>query len=93
MGFLFFKQQKPRKLNIKYRYYDEHKERLKESEARVRKKLGIEPPDTKPERTLKYGVFRDSIDSAKEDKNRMIRFGVILGLLIFFAYFFFFYAE
>ena len=92
MGFSFFKQRKPRQFNLKYRYYDEQKERIAQSEARVRKKLGLEDGSEKPERLLKYGVFRNSVESAKEDKKRMMRFGVIIGVLLIFAYTFFYYA-
>ncbi|MBO7368465.1 MAG: hypothetical protein J6U24_07725 [Paludibacteraceae bacterium] len=92
MGFSFFKQRKPRQFNLKYRYYDEQKERIAQSEARVRKKLGLDGEDDKPERLLKYGVFRNSVESAREDKKRMMRMGVIIGLLLIFAYTFFYYA-
>ena len=92
MGFSFFKQRKPRQFNLKYRYYDEQKERIAQSEVRVRKRLGLDGGDEQPERLLKYGVFRNSVESARRDKNRMMRFGVILGLLLIFAYMFFYYA-
>lgn len=92
MGFSFFKQRKPRQFNLKYRYYDEQKERIAQSEARVRKKLGLDGEDDKPKRLLKYGVFRNSVESAREDKKRMMRMGVIIGLLLIFAYTFFYYA-
>ena len=38
----FFKLRKPRQFNLKPRYYDEHKERLQQSEERVRKELQME---------------------------------------------------
>ena len=37
-----FKLRKPRQFNLKPRYYDEHKERLQQSEERVRKELEME---------------------------------------------------
>ncbi len=92
MGFSFFRQRKPRQFNLKYRYYDEQKERIAQSEARVRKKLGYVDGTESGERLLKHGVFRSTVESAKEDKSRMMRLGVVVGLLLIFAYAFFYYA-
>ena len=92
MGFSFFRQQKPRQFNLKYRYYDEQKERIAQSEARVRKKLGLDDGTENRERILKHGVFRNTVENTKDDKNRMMRLGVIVGLLLIFAYIFFYYA-
>ena len=92
MGFSFFRQRKPRQFNLKYRYYDEQKESIAQSEARVRKKLGLDEGSDSHERILKHGVFRSSVESAREDKNRMMRFGIIIGLLLIFTYMFFHYA-
>ncbi len=91
MSFLF-KVRKPRQYNVKYRYYDEHKERLQQSEARVRKKLGMDVDDSASTGVLHRGVFRNTIDSTKDEKSRLVRFGVILGLLLIFAYTFIHYA-
>lgn len=91
MSFLF-KIRKPRQYNVKYRYYDEHKERLQQSEARVRKKLGMDVDDSASTGVLHRGVFRNSIDSTKEEKSRNMRFGIIIGVLLIFAYCFIHYA-
>lgn len=90
MSFLF-KLRKPRKYNVKYRYYDEQKERLRESEARVRKKLGLESDDSEP-RILRPGVFRDSVEASRDEKSRNMKLGIIIGLLLIFAYVFIHYA-
>lgn len=90
MSFLF-KLRKPRKYNVKYRLYDEQKERIRESEARVRKKLGLDTDDDEP-RILRPGVFRDSVDASREEKNRNTKLGIIIGLLLIFAYVFIHYA-
>ncbi|MCQ2368897.1 MAG: hypothetical protein MJ007_00255 [Paludibacteraceae bacterium] len=89
---LLFKIRKPRQYNVKYRYYDEHKERLQQSEARVRKKLGMDVDDSASTGVLHRGVFRNSIDSTKEEKSRNMRFGIIIGVLLIFAYCFIHYA-
>lgn len=89
---LLFKIRKPRQYNVKYRYYDEHKERLQQSEARVRKKLGMDVDDSASTGVLHKGVFRNSIDSTKEEKSRNMRFGIIIGVLLIFAYCFIHYA-
>lgn len=90
MSFLF-KLRKPRKYNVKYRLYDEQKERIRESEARVRKKLGLDADEEEP-RILRPGVFRGSVDASREEKNRNMKLGIIMGLLLIFAYVFIHYA-
>jgi len=87
-----FKQRKPRPFNLKYRVYDEHKERLRESEARVRKKLGLETEDAAEPRVLRPGVFRESVDASRDEKSRNMRLGIIIGLLLICAYLIIHYA-
>ncbi len=87
-----FNLRKPRKYNVKYRFYDEQKERIKESEERVRKKLGLNTENEAHPHTLRRGVFRDSVESTREEKSRNMRFGIIIGILLIFAYCFIHYA-
>jgi len=91
MGFLF-NLRKPRKFNVKYRFYDEQKERIRESEARVRKKMGIEAEGDEKYHALHRGVFRDSVEDSRSEKNRNVRFGIILGVLLILLYALFHYA-
>lgn len=93
MGFLF-NLRKPRQYNVKYRIYDEQKERLRESEARVREKLGMEKSDDTKRSSgrLEYGVFRDSIDNSRAEKSRNMRFGIIVGVFLMLAYLLIHYA-
>ena len=84
----FFSQRKPRAFNLKPRYYDEHKERLAESQERVKKELGMEQEKATPtsyDQRIR-GKFRASIEDAKERKNAKIRLSFIIAI-IFFAFY------
>ena len=85
----FFIQRKPRAFQLKPRYYDEHKERLAESEERVRKQLGIEQekasqPTTYDQRIR--GKFRESIEGATQRKNAKLRLSFVIAIIFFIAY-------
>jgi len=87
----FFKQRKPRSFHLKPRYYDEHKERLAESEERVRKELGILEEKEEKENQRGYeqrirGKFMQSIEGAKERKNEKIRLSIVIAIIFFVGY-------
>lgn len=85
----FFNQRKPKAFQLKPRYYDEHKERLAESEERVRKELGLDKEEketnTGYEQRIR-GKFRQEIEGAKERKNAKVRLSIIIAILFFVAY-------
>jgi hypothetical protein len=84
----FFKQRKPRSFQLKPRYYDEHKERLAESEERVRKELGInkEKEDQRGYEQRIRGKFMQSIEGAKERKNEKVRLSIVIAIIFFVGY-------
>ena len=85
----FFNQRKPRPFQLKPRYYDEHKERLAESEERVRKQLGMEQEQAKQDRGYENrirGKFKESIDGAVQRKNAKIRLSLIIAIVFFVVY-------
>lgn len=85
----FFNQRKPKSFQLKPRYYDEHKERLAESEERVRKELDLDNEEketnTRYEQRIR-GKFRQQIEGAKERKNAKVRLSIIIAILFFVAY-------
>ena len=93
MALLFFRQRKPRKFEIKPRYYDEHKDRLAQSEARVRKELGLEEnkKDTNRFDNIHNALF-NSLERNRQEKNSKMRLGIILGIFVIVIYLFFHYA-
>ena len=89
-----FKLRKPRQFNLKPRYYDEHKERLQQSEERVRKQLDMEVDNQKKhsfEDSIR-GKFRESLEDTKADKNSKMRMGIIIGVILVGIYLFFNYV-
>jgi hypothetical protein len=85
----FFKQRKPRSFQLKPRYYDEHKERLAESEERVRKELGINQEEKEDQRGYEQrirGKFMQSIEGAKERKNEKVRLSIVIAIIFFVGY-------
>ena len=85
-----FKIRKPRQFNLKPRYYDEHKERLQQSEERVRKELQMETENMKKhsfEDSIR-GKFRESLEDTRADKSSKMRLGIIIGIIIVGAYLF-----
>ena len=86
----FFKLRKPRQFNLKPRYYDEHKERLQQSEERVRKQLNMEVENQKKhsfEDSIR-GKFRESLEDTRADKSSKMRLGIIIGIIIVGVYLF-----
>jgi hypothetical protein len=89
-----FKLRKTRQFNLKPRYYDEHKERLKQSEERVRKQLDMEVDNQKKhsfEDSIR-GKFRESLEDTRADKNSKMRMGIIIGVILVGIYLFFNYV-
>jgi hypothetical protein len=89
-----FKIRKPRQFNLKPRYYDEHKERLQQSEERVRKQLDMEVDNQKKhsfEDSIR-GKFRESLEDTRADKNSKMRMGIIIGVILVGIYLFFNYV-
>ena len=89
-----FKLRKPRQFNLKPRYYDEHKERLQQSEERVRKQLDMEVDNQKKhsfEDSIR-GKFRESLEDTRSDKNSKMRMGIIIGVILVGIYLFFNYV-
>ncbi len=85
-----FKLRKPRQFNLKPRYYDEHKERLQQSEERVRKELEMECENKRKhsfEDSIR-GKFRESLEDTRADKNSKMRLGIIVGIIIVGVYLF-----
>ena len=85
-----FKLRKPRQFNLKPRYYDEHKERLQQSDERVRKELQMETENMKKhsfEDSIR-GKFRESLEDTRADKNSKMRLGIIIGIIIVGVYLF-----
>ena len=85
-----FKLRKPRQFNLKTRYYDEHKERLQQSEERVRKQLNMELENQKKhsfEDSIR-GKFRESLEDTRAEKNSKMRLGIIVGIIIVGVYLF-----
>ncbi len=85
----FFSQRKPRAFQLKPRYYDEHKERLAESEERVRKELGLQ--QEKAQKPTSYedrirGKFKASIEDAPQRKNAKIRLSIVIAIVFFVVY-------
>ncbi|NCC98486.1 MAG: hypothetical protein EOL95_02120 [Bacteroidia bacterium] len=93
MALLFFRQRKPRRFEIKPRYYDEHKDRLAQSEARVRKQLGLEEnkKETKHYDNIHNALF-NSLDRSRQEKKSKMRLGIILGIFVIVIYLVFHYA-
>ena len=88
MGLL--KLRKPRQFNLKPRYYDEHKERLQQSEERVRKEFQMETENMKKhsfEDSIR-GKFRESLEDTRADKSSKMRLGIIIGIIIVGVYLF-----
>ena len=89
------KQRRPRQFNLKYRYYDEHKERLRESEERVRKQLGMDKDKKEgyrvdPERIR--NSMRDTLEDSRQKKRDMVRLGIVLGFVVICFYLFIHYV-
>ena len=85
-----FKIRKPRQFNLKPRYYDEHKERLQQSEERVRKELEMEY-ESKRKHSFEdsiRGKFRESLEDTRADKSSKMRLGIIVGIIIVGVYLF-----
>lgn len=85
----FFNQRKPRTFQLKPRYYDEHKERLAQSEERVRKELGMEQEQANHARGYEQrirGKFQESIEGATQRKNAKVRLSLIIAIIFFVAY-------
>ena len=85
-----FKIRKPRQFNLKPRYYDEHKERLQQSEERVRKELEMEY-ESKRKHSFEdsiRGKFRESLEDTRADKSSKMRLGIIIGIIIVGVYLF-----
>ena len=85
-----FKLRKPRQFNLKPRYYDEHKERLQQSEERVRKELEMEY-ESKRKHSFEdsiRGKFRESLEDTRADKSSKMRLGIIIGIIIVGVYLF-----
>lgn len=83
----FLKQRKPRQFNLKYRYYDEHKERLKESEARVHKQMGMEAKNdykVNPDRIR--NSMREALEESRQKKRDMVRLGIVIGFILICTY-------
>ena len=85
-----FKLRKPRQFNLKPRYYDEHKERLQQSEERVRKQLNMEQENARKHSFVDSirGKFRESLEDTKADKNSKMRMGIIIGVILVGIYLF-----
>ena len=89
----FMKQRRPRQFNLKYRYYDVHKERLRESEERVRKQLGMDKKEgyrVDPERIR--NSMRDTLEDSRQKKRDMVRLGIVLGFVVICFYLFIHYV-
>lgn len=85
-----FKLRKPRQFNLKPRYYDEHKERLQQSEERVRKELNMEQENKRKhsfEDSIR-GKFKENLEDTRADKNYKMRMGVLLGIIVIGLYLF-----
>ena len=86
----FFKLRKPRQFNLKPRYYDEHKERLQQSEERVRKELQMES-----EKMNKHsfedaipGKIRETLEDSRIQKTNKTKVGVMIGVIALAVYLF-----
>lgn len=89
-----FKQRKPRQFNLKPRYYDEHKERLQQSEDRVRKELEMELENKRKhsyEDAIR-GKFRGDIEDSREKKNHKVKIGIMISTIIAIVYIIFNYV-
>ena len=85
-----FKLRKPRQFNLKPRYYDEHKERLQQSEERVRNELEMEY-ESKRKHSFEdsiRGKFIEILEDTRADKSSKMRLGIIIGIIIVSAYLF-----
>lgn len=85
-----FKLRKPRQFNLKPRYYDEHKERLQQSEERVRKELQMETENMKKhsfEDSIR-GKFRESLEDNRAQKTYKTKVGVMIGIIALAIYLF-----
>lgn len=89
-----FKQRKPRQFNLKPRYYDEHKERLQQSEDRVRKELEMELENKRKhsyEDAIR-GKFKGGIEDSREKKNHKVKIGIMISTIIAIVYIIFNYV-
>ena len=89
-----FKQRKPRQFNLKPRYYDEHKERLQQSEDRVRKELEMELENKRKhsyEDAIR-GKFKGAIEDSREKKNHKVKIGIMISAIIAIVYIIFNYV-
>ncbi len=85
-----FKLRKPRQFNLKPRYYDEHKERLQQSEERVRKELEMECENKRKhsfEDSIR-GKFRESLEDNRAQKTYKTKVGVMIGVIALAIYLF-----
>lgn len=85
-----FKIRKPRQFNLKPRYYDEHKERLQQSEERVRKELEMECENKRKhsfEDSIR-GKFRESLEDNRAQKTYKTKVGVMIGVIALAIYLF-----
>ena len=85
-----FKIRKPRQFNLKPRYYDEHKERLQQSEERVRKELEMECENKRKhsfEDSIR-GKFRESLEDNRAQKTYKTKVGVMIGIIALAIYLF-----
>ncbi len=83
-----FKQRKPRQYNLKPRYYDEHKERLQQSEERVRRELEMEVENKKKhsyENAIR-GKFKETIQDSREKKNDKVKLGILISTIVAIVY-------
>ncbi|MBP6230182.1 MAG: hypothetical protein KA397_00830 [Paludibacteraceae bacterium] len=85
----FFHRPKPRQFHVTPRYYDEHKERIAESQKRV----GLDKENEGKNRTTYSSSIKGTFGNVSEmmkSKNRQnIRMGVILGVVALVLYFLF----
>ena len=85
-----FKIRKPRQFNLIPRYYDEHKERLQQSEERVRKELEMECENKRKhsfEDSIR-GKFRESLEDNRAQKTYKTKVGVMIGVIALAIYLF-----
>lgn len=88
-----FKQRRPRQYTMKYRYYDEHKERLAESAKRVR---AMQEQATEEDKILSaddvHAAYRGSLDKTRAEKKEKTAIGLIIGMALLVIYLILHYA-
>lgn len=92
----FFHRPQPRRFNITPRFYDESKERLADSEKRVREKLNLQAKQGEEKNSTHdsiNGKFKEALEQNRREKNDKVRLGVIIGAIILVIYLVFFYAA